>query len=103
MQENHELRNQQANLPLFNIEMTSTQMTCESSKRGRGEVKSCSPFFLFQIAFIYFRNFLILSNAKVSKNKYAVEKEKRKWWIWGEKKFKCKWWKKGVSPNEFPC
>jgi hypothetical protein len=32
----------------------------------------------------------------VSKNKYEVEKEKRKWWIWGlEKKFKCKWWKKG--------
>jgi hypothetical protein len=25
-------------------------------------------------------------NAKVSKNKYAVEKEKRKWWIWGERK-----------------
>jgi hypothetical protein len=28
---------------------------------------------------------LILSNAKMSKNKYAVEKEKRKWWIWGER------------------
>jgi hypothetical protein len=28
---------------------------------------------------------LILSNAKVNKNKYAVEKEKRKWWIWGER------------------
>jgi hypothetical protein len=28
---------------------------------------------------------LILSNAKVSKNKYAVEREKRKWWIWGER------------------
>jgi hypothetical protein len=76
---NHEQRNQQANIPLFNIEMTTTQMTYESLKRGRGEGKSSFPCFLFQISFIYF----ILSNAKVSKNKYAVEKEKRKWWIWG--------------------
>jgi hypothetical protein len=29
-----------------------------------------------------------------------VEKEKRKWWIWGcERKFKCKWWKKGGKEN----
>jgi hypothetical protein len=28
---------------------------------------------------------LILSIAKVSKNKYALEKEKIKWWIWGER------------------
>jgi hypothetical protein len=73
VQGNHEQRNQQANLPLFNIKMTTTQMTCESLKRGRGEVKSCFPFFLFQISFFIF---FILSNAKVSKNKYAVEKEK---------------------------
>jgi hypothetical protein len=26
--------------------------------------------------------FLILSNAKVSKTKYPMEKEKSKWWIW---------------------
>jgi hypothetical protein len=76
---NHEQRNQQPNLPLFNIEMTTTRMTCESLKRGRGEAKSCFPFFLFQISFYFF----ILSNAKMSKNKYAVEKEKREWWIWG--------------------
>jgi hypothetical protein len=31
-------------------------------------------------------NFFILSNAKASKSKYAVEKEKRKCWIWGERK-----------------
>jgi hypothetical protein len=45
-------------------------MTCESLKRGRQEVKSCFPLFLFQISFF------ILSNAKVSKSKYVVEKEK---------------------------
>jgi hypothetical protein len=28
-------------------------MTCESLKRGRREVKSCFPFFLFQISFIF--------------------------------------------------
>jgi hypothetical protein len=54
MQGNDEQRNQQANLPLFNIKMMTTQMTCESLKRERGEVKSCFPFFLFQISFIYF-------------------------------------------------
>jgi hypothetical protein len=68
-------------------------MTSESLKSGREEVKSCFPFFLFQISFI-------LSNAKVSRNKYAVEKEKRKWWIWGlERKFKYRWWKKGGKEN----
>jgi hypothetical protein len=30
-------------------------------------------------------NIFILSNAKVSKNKYAMEKEKRKWWKKGGK------------------
>jgi hypothetical protein len=79
VQENHEQRNQQANLPLFKIELNTTQMTCESLKRGSEKLLPLFP----------------LSNAKVSKNKYAVEKEKRKWWIWGrEKKFKCKWWKR---------
>jgi hypothetical protein len=55
--------------------MMTTRVTCESLKRGRGELKS-SFSNLFDL-------FLILSNAKVSKNKYAVQKEKRKWWIWG--------------------
>jgi hypothetical protein len=54
VQGNHEQRNQQANLPLFNIEMMTTQMTCESLKWGRGEVKSCFPFFLFKsLLFIF--------------------------------------------------
>jgi hypothetical protein len=38
----------------------TTRMTCESLKRGRGEVKSHFPFFLFQISFIYFLNFLFI-------------------------------------------
>jgi hypothetical protein len=54
VQGNHEQRNHQANLPLFNIKMMTTRMTCECLKRGREEVKSCFPFFLFQISFIYF-------------------------------------------------
>jgi hypothetical protein len=54
MQGNHEQRNQQVNLPLFSIEMMTTRMTCESLKRGRGEVKSGFPFLLFQISFISF-------------------------------------------------
>jgi hypothetical protein len=59
-------------------------MTCESLKRGRGEVKSYFSFFSFFKSLLFiFEFFFILSNAKVSKNKYAVEKEKRKWWIWG--------------------
>jgi hypothetical protein len=62
-------------------------------KGEEGNWKVVSPFSFFEsLLFIYF---LILSNAKMSKNKYAVEKEKRKWWIWGwERKFKCKWWKR---------
>jgi hypothetical protein len=54
VQGNHEQRNQQANLPLFNIEMTTTQMTYQSLKRGRGEVKSCFPFFSFSNLFYLF-------------------------------------------------
>jgi hypothetical protein len=50
-------------------------MTCESLKRGRGEVKSCFPFFLFQISFIYFY-FFILSNAKVSKRNMQWKRRK---------------------------
>jgi hypothetical protein len=49
MQGNHEQRNQQENLPLFNIEMTTTQMTCETLKRGSEKL---FPLFLFQISFI---------------------------------------------------
>jgi hypothetical protein len=58
-------------------------MTCESLKRGRGEVKSYFSFFSFFKSLLFIFEFFFLSNAKVSKNKYAVEKEKRKWWIWG--------------------
>jgi hypothetical protein len=55
VQGRHEQRNQQTNLPLFNIEMMATRMICESLKRGTGEVKSCFPFFLFQtLLFIYY-------------------------------------------------
>jgi hypothetical protein len=61
-------------------------MTCESLKRGRGEMKSCFPFSFFKSLLFIFELFFILSNAKVCKNKYVVEKEKRKWWVWGERK-----------------
>jgi hypothetical protein len=54
VQGNHEQRNQQANLPLFNIKMMTTRMTYEKLKRGRGEMKSCFPFFLFQISFLFY-------------------------------------------------
>jgi hypothetical protein len=60
-------------------------MTYKSLKRQRGEVKSCFPFSFFKSLLFIFDFFLILSNKKVSKNKYVVEKEKRKWWIWGER------------------
>jgi hypothetical protein len=32
VQGNHEQRNQQANLPLFNIKMMTTRMTCKRKK-----------------------------------------------------------------------
>jgi hypothetical protein len=68
-------------------------------KFEKGE-RGCEKFFpLFPFSNLFYL-FLILSNAKVSKNRYAVEKEKRKWWIWGwERKFKCKWWKNGGKEN----
>jgi hypothetical protein len=66
----------------------------EKGKRGSEKL---FPLFPFSNLFYLF---LILSNAKVSKNKYAVKKEKRKWWIWGRgRKFKCKWWKRGEKEN----
>jgi hypothetical protein len=40
--------------------MMTSRMTCECLKRGRGEVKSCFPFFLFQISFIYFLFFYFI-------------------------------------------
>jgi hypothetical protein len=52
----------------------------EKGKRGSEKL---FPLFPFPNLFYLFFNFFILSNAKVSKNKYAAEKEKRKWWIWG--------------------
>jgi hypothetical protein len=51
----------------------------EKGKRGSEKL---FPLFPFSNLFYLF---LILSIAKVSKNKYAVEKEKRKWWILGER------------------
>jgi hypothetical protein len=39
---NHKQRNQQANLPLFNIEMMTTQMTCER-KKGNGITTGLPP------------------------------------------------------------
>jgi hypothetical protein len=69
-------------------------------KGEEGKWKVVSPFSFFKFLLFIFEFFLILSNAKVSKNKYAVETEKRKWWIWGwEKKSKYKWWKKGGKVN----
>jgi hypothetical protein len=51
-------------------------------KRKRGSEKLFS-LFPFSNLFYLFLNFFILSNAMVSKNKYAVEKEKRKWCFLG--------------------
>jgi hypothetical protein len=48
-------------------------MTCEILKRGRGDVKSCFPFFLLQISFIYFWIFFNFIKCK------------------GEQKQICKW------------
>jgi hypothetical protein len=50
----------------------------EKGKRGSEKL---FLFFHFSNLFYLFLNFFILSKEKVSKNKYAVEKEKRKWWI----------------------
>jgi hypothetical protein len=61
-------------------------MTCESLKRGRGEVKSCFPFFLFQISFIYFWIFFILSNAKLSKTNMQWKRRKENGGFGGERK-----------------
>jgi hypothetical protein len=36
VQGNHKQRNQQVNLPLFNIEMLTTQMTCKRKKTEMG-------------------------------------------------------------------
>jgi hypothetical protein len=53
VQENHEQRYQQANLPLFNIEMMTTQMNCENLKRGSEKLFPLFPFsnlfYLFSI------------------------------------------------------
>jgi hypothetical protein len=49
----------------------------EKGKRGSEKL---FPLFPFSNLFYLF---LILSNTNMSKNKYAVAKEKRKWWIWG--------------------
>jgi hypothetical protein len=46
----------------------------EKGKRGSEKL---FPLFPFSNLFYLFLNFFILSNAKVSKHKYAVEKEKK--------------------------
>jgi hypothetical protein len=53
----------------------------EKGKRGSEKLFPLFPFFK-SLLFI-FEFYFILSKAKVSENKYALEKEKRKWWIWG--------------------
>jgi hypothetical protein len=50
---------------------------------GKRGSEKLFPLFLFSNLFYLFFIYFILSNAKVSKNKYVVGKEKRKWWIWG--------------------
>jgi hypothetical protein len=97
VQGNHEQRNQQANLPLFIIEMMTTRMTCKSLKRGCEKLFS---LFSFSNLFYLFLNFLILSNANVSK-KICSGKGEKKMVDLGvrEKKFICKWWKKGGKGN----
>jgi ABC-type uncharacterized transport system permease subunit len=57
VQGNHDQRNQQANLPLFNIKMMTTQMTCKSLKRGSEKLFPLFSFFkslLFFFVFFYF-------------------------------------------------
>jgi hypothetical protein len=55
----------------------TTQMTCESMKRGRGEVKSLFPFFLFQISFIYFGFFLFYQMQRWAKTNMNGKGEKK--------------------------
>jgi hypothetical protein len=62
------------------------------------------PLFPFSNLFFIF---FILSNAKVGRNKYALEKEKRKWWIWGLEKIQMQmvdeeWKKMGKLPVYLP-
>jgi hypothetical protein len=65
----------------------------ETGKRGSEKL---FPLFPFSNLLYFF----ILSNAKVSKNKYAVEKEKENGGFSGcERKLKCKWWKKDGKEN----
>jgi hypothetical protein len=73
VQGNHEQRNQQANLPLFNIEMMTTRMTCKRLKRGCEKLFS---LFSFSNLFYLFLNFLILSNANVSKKNMQWKRRK---------------------------
>jgi hypothetical protein len=88
MQGNHEQRNQQANLPLFNIEMKTTQMTCKSLKRGRGEVKSGFPFPLFPFSNIFylFLNFLFYQMQRRAKTNMQWKRRKENGRFGGERK-----------------
>jgi hypothetical protein len=51
--------------------------------QGKGKEGSEKLFPLFPFSNLFYLFLIFLSNAKVSKNKYAVENEKRKWWFWG--------------------
>jgi hypothetical protein len=62
---------------LFNIEMMTTWMTCESLKRGREEVKSCFSFFLFQISFINFDFFYFIKCKGEQKQICGAKGEKK--------------------------
>jgi hypothetical protein len=60
-----------------NDEYSNVLRKFQKGKRGSEKL---FPLFPFSNLFYLF---LILSNTNMSKNKYAVAKEKRKWWIWG--------------------
>jgi hypothetical protein len=59
VQGNHEQRNQQANLSLFNIKMMTTRVSCESLKRGSEKLVPLFPFsnlfYLFLILFDFIK------------------------------------------------
>jgi hypothetical protein len=67
-------------------------MTYEKLKRGRGEMKSCFPFFLFQISFLFF---LFYQMQRWAETNMHWKRRKENGGFGGQRKFKCKWWMKG--------